>query len=69
MNTGFAVKVIWKDGEEELLCEGMTDKPARFLRRTDAQHHRDFMLIGMEDEVQSINVVAYPAGQKGEKGK
>jgi hypothetical protein len=55
----FAIKVIWLDGEEEYLKEG--SNVARFANRERAEAQRDFMKEGMEDEVQSINVVPYPA--------
>ena len=54
-----AILVIWSNGESEYLKEGLTTDPARFTLR-QAREQRDFMLIGMEDEVQSINVVPFP---------
>jgi len=54
----FAVLVIWKDGEEEYLREG--SRVAVFSARSRAEDQADFMRMGMEDEVQSINVVKAP---------
>lgn len=57
--THFAIKVVWLDGVEEYLKEGCSI--ARFTNRKRAEEQCDFMKEGMEDEVQSINVVPYPA--------
>lgn len=59
----FAIKVIWSDGEEEFLKEGLSaTKVAKFSSRKQAQSQADFMKIGMDgdDDVQSVNVVTYP---------
>lgn len=53
-----AIKVVWLDGEEEYLKEGA--EPASFVNRARAEEMKSFMLEGMSDEVQSINVVPYP---------
>jgi hypothetical protein len=60
---GYALLVIGLDGEEEYLCDGMGDRPTRFFSRREAQSQKDFMWMGMEGEVQSINVVSYPRRQ------
>lgn len=52
--SAWRVKVVWLDGEEELLKEG--DRVASFSSRRRAEDVRDFMLEGMEDEVQGIYV-------------
>lgn len=57
----YAIKVVQKNGDEDFLCVGYTDIVAKFPSRAAAQKQKDFMLIGMEDEVQSINIVKYPA--------
>jgi len=57
---GFAVLVVWNDGDEEYLKDGMSTKPARFTSRQQAKEQADFMKMGMDDECQSINVVPYP---------
>jgi hypothetical protein len=54
---GYMITVTHPDGTEEPLCEGMGDKPKVFRSKREAQEMRDFMLIGMEDEVESIDVV------------
>ncbi len=58
---GWAVLVVWEDGEEEYLHPGIGDDVAIFRTREEAQEKRDFMWIGMEGECQSINVVRYPS--------
>jgi gluconate kinase len=57
---GFAVKVIWLDGDEEYLHEGMSERTARFFTEREAKEQAEFMKMGMSDECQSINVVPYP---------
>ena len=59
----YAIKVVQKLGDEEFLCEGLGDTPARFPSKAAAERQKQFMLIGMEDDVQSINVVKYPKGK------
>lgn len=54
-----AIKVVWLDGQEEYLKEG--DRIALFLSTHRATEMKRFMLEGMSDEVQSINVVPFPA--------
>jgi hypothetical protein len=56
----FAILVVQHNGDEDYLCEGLSNKPSRFLSRFDAQRQVDFMKIGMEGDVQSINIVKYP---------
>lgn len=56
----YAIKVIYDSGDEEFLCEGFSDRPARFHSLNAAKKQRDFMKMGMDDECQSINVVPYP---------
>ena len=57
---GWAILVVWNDGTEEYLHEGMGVKTARFHSREAAQQQRDFMWIGMEGECQSISVIRHP---------
>ncbi len=59
----YAIKVVQKSGDDTYLCEGLGDTPARFPSRAAAERQKQFMLIGMEGEVQSINVVKYPKGK------
>lgn len=54
----WAIKVIWDDGEDEYLKQG--SRVAVFPSRERAQEMRDFMMEGMSDECQSINVVPAP---------
>ncbi len=54
----YAILVVWKDGNEEYLKEGYSDKPAIFLSKSSAKEQAEFMYMGMEEEVQSINVVS-----------
>lgn len=53
-----AIKVVWLDGREEYLKE--STEPASFVNRARADEMKSFMLEGMSDEVQSINIVPYP---------
>jgi urease gamma subunit len=55
MNTQYKILVIWNDSTMEYLKDGR--KVAMFSSRQRAEAQRDFMLEGMSDEVQSINVV------------
>lgn len=54
----FSILVVWLDGEQEYLKEGRST--ATFPSRKAAEGWREFMLEGMADEVQSINVVPTP---------
>lgn len=54
----FSILVVWDNGTQEWLMEG--SRIASFTSRTRAERWRDFMLMGVEDEVQSINVVPSP---------
>lgn len=56
----YAVLVIWKDGSEEYLKEGLGAIPAKFSSKTAANGQVKFMKMGMDD-FQSINVVRYPS--------
>jgi hypothetical protein len=56
----WAILVVWNDGEEEYLHEGLGTQAARFSSRIEAQRQADFMKIGMSDETQSISVVRFP---------
>ncbi|HKV10727.1 MAG TPA: hypothetical protein VJ725_21480 [Thermoanaerobaculia bacterium] len=60
----FGIKVVWRNGEEEFLCRGIcANGPiARFPSREAADAQRAFLLEGMSDEVQSINVVPLEEG-------
>jgi hypothetical protein len=68
MSRQFAIKVIWNDGEEEFIKEGIGSTPARFSSRSKAEEQVDFMWMGMDNgDCQSINIVPYPqkAGPQG----
>lgn len=54
-----AIKVTWLDGTEEYLKAGY--KAALFVNAVQAEQMKSFMLEGISDEVQSINVVPYPS--------
>jgi hypothetical protein len=60
----YAILVIYEDGDESYLRDGLGDTPSRFPSRAAALKQVDFLKIGMEGEVQSINVVKYPAKKK-----
>lgn len=59
----YAIKIVNKSGSEVYLCEGLGSTPAHFPSRAAAERQKQFMLIGMASEVQSINVVKYPKGK------
>ena len=61
---GFAILVIWADGEQEYLKQGVAHV-VRFSSRKRAQEQREFMLMGMDEDVQSVNVVPFPRGCRG----
>lgn len=58
----YAIKVIWPDGAEEFLKEGPVDSGeiASFASPERADEQRIFMMEGMAEDVQSINVVPHP---------
>lgn len=61
MKRRFAIKVIWSNGREEFLREGVIGGPiASFASRDEAQNRRDFLFEGITDEAQSINIVPFP---------
>jgi hypothetical protein len=60
----YAIKVIRKNGGEGYLYGFGEERPVKFPSRAAALKQVDFMKIGMEGEVQSINVVKYPAKKK-----
>lgn len=57
----FAILIVQLDGDEHYLCDGTGDTPTKFSTRAKAEEYVGFMKIGMEGDVQSINVVYYPA--------
>jgi hypothetical protein len=60
----FAILVIGLEGEESYFCDGMGDRPSRFPSRAAAQRQVDFMKVGIEGDVQSINIVSYPKSKR-----
>ena len=57
----YRIKVIWKNGEEEFVQEGL--RPGRyaiFTSRASAQQQADFLKMGIGCDAQSINVVRGP---------
>ena len=61
----YAIKVVQKNGDEDFICDGLGNVPTRFPSYADAYHHvKLFLRIGMEGDVQSINVVKYPKARK-----
>jgi hypothetical protein len=56
----YAIKVVQDDGEEDFLCDGLGNVPTHFPSRAAAQRQVDFMKLGMDGDVQSINIVKYP---------
>lgn len=60
MSKHFAIRVTWHDGEEEFLKYGTTEIPVLYTSRNQAWGQKEFMMQGMAEDVQSINVVCYP---------
>ena len=60
----YAIKVVQKNGDEDFLCDDLGETPTRFRSYAAAYHKVDFMRIGMEGDVQSINIVKYPKKRK-----
>jgi hypothetical protein len=56
----YAILVIQQEGDEDYLCDGLGNRPTKFPSRAAAQRQVDFMKIGMDGDVQSINIVRYP---------
>jgi len=56
MPQGFNILVIWDDGQEEFIAEGIEGKPVVFHSKSAAIEHAEFMRMGMEG-FQSISVV------------
>jgi hypothetical protein len=67
MSNGFAILVICKNGDEEYLKQGLSFTPARFSSRRASVEQKQFMLQGMDEDVQSVNVVPFPRGHRLEK--
>lgn len=61
---GFAILVIWKNGEEEYVKQGLSYTPARFSSRARANERKRFLEMGADDDIQSINLVPYPRGHR-----
>lgn len=59
----FSILVVWKNGDEEYLVRGLCahGPVALFQSRESAEDQRAFLLEGIADEVQSINVVSAPS--------
>jgi hypothetical protein len=65
--SGWAIVVIWSDGKEEYLKQGVSSAAqiARFASRAAACYEAEFMKIGMDEgEYQSVNIVPYPSSGK-----
>jgi hypothetical protein len=62
----YAIKVVQKDGDEDYLRDGIAadGRITEFPTYAHAVHKADFLRIGMEGGVQSINVVKYPKRAK-----
>lgn len=59
MAHGYCVLVVWTDGTEEFLKQGLGDKPAIFHSRKEAKEQADFVKMGMDDdECESVSVVS-----------
>jgi|HubBroStandDraft_3_1064219.scaffolds.fasta_scaffold173058_3 hypothetical protein len=57
----FAVLVVWLNGQQEFLHPGLsTTAIATFRSKFEAQEMADFLLQGIEHEIQAIVVVPAP---------
>jgi len=58
----YAIKVVQKNGDEDYLRDGIAanGRITGFPSYAAAMRQQAFMRIGMEGDVQSINVVKYP---------
>lgn len=52
--------IVDEAGEREYVCDGDCKTPTRFASKAKAKEFVDFMKIGLDGEVQSINIVPYP---------
>ncbi len=61
----WAILVVWSNGEEEYVKQGIGTEVARFTK-AEAVEQREFLWMGMEGDpdVQSVNVVRYPKRRK-----
>jgi len=57
----YAVQVVWNNGDTEYLNRGIGDSIALFPSKQKATKYAEFMKMGMDEDVQSINVVRFPA--------
>lgn len=63
-NQRWALLVVWRDGTEEYVKEGLGTSVAQFTR-AEAVAQKDFLMMGMDqNECQSINVVRAPGKRK-----
>lgn len=61
--TRWAILVIWKNGQEDYVKQGLSDVIATFSR-ADAIEQTKFMKIGMDGDCQSINIVPAPKRER-----
>ena len=54
----YAIKVVQKNGEEDFLCDGLSDRPTRLPSYAAAYHQRDFLKIGMEGDAERESMIA-----------
>lgn len=63
-NQLWALLVVWHDGTEEYVKEGLGTTVAQFSR-AEAIEQKDFLMMGMDQgDCQSINVVHAPRKRK-----
>jgi hypothetical protein len=60
----YAIKCIDHDGEEEYVMANRGTRIAAFTSKLAAQEQANFLKMGVADQYQSINVVAYPKRAK-----
>ena len=55
----YAILVVWLDGDQEYVKDGLSQDVATFTTKAKAQKKADFMARIGEDEARSISVVKY----------
>lgn len=61
----YAILVVDEEGNTDYVCEGIADIPKRFGSMAEAKKMKEFMKIGMDED---ISIVKYPAKSKRDGG-
>lgn len=64
-STDWRILVVWNNGNPEYVKAGKSGlDPVTFVTRKEAEEHKAWLIDGMGDDAQSINVVAGPEIQE-----